>query len=556
MGARPSDQVTAYAKSVVKGNVPACKYVKQACQQHLDLLKKRRSGYHFDPDKADHAISFFRFLRHYQGEWAGCVLHLEPWQAFIVGYIFGWIRADGTRMVRTAYIEIPRKNGKSTLAAGIALYLMIADGEPGAKIYSAATKKDQAKEVWTSAAKMVKQSPSLSKRVRHFKASNNLSYEATDSLFEPVGADEDTLDGLNIHGVIIDELHAHKTRAVWDVLDTAVGSRRQPLVFAITTAGFGGAPSICREQHDYAERILDGIIEDRSYFAYIATIDEGDDWADEATWAKANPNYGISVKIEDLRIKCKRAKEQVGYQNTFRRYYLNEWTSQASRWIDLTIWDKARKRIKGEDLEGRECYGGLDMADSIDIAAFSLVFPGHPFRAKGFFWVPEEAIEQRSKRDRVPYDVWAKEGWIKATEGNVIDYQAVRVDIEELAIVYDLREIAYDRWGARQLMQELENEAGLEVVSFGQGYTSMSPAAKEFMRLLVSGGLAHDGNPVLRWMADNVVVMTDPAGNIKPDKKKSREKIDGIVALIMALDRAVVRENRGSVYETRGIEVV
>lgn len=535
-----NDPVTQYAKDVKAGKIPACRWVKLACERHLKLLKTRaKTGYTWDLKAAKKAISFFPFLRHLDGEWAGCAFRLEPFQQFIIGYIFGWKREDGLRLVRKAYIEIPRKNGKTTISAGIGLYLLIGDKEQGARVYCAATKREQAKEVHDPASEMVKRSPALSKRLKTYK--NNINDPATFSKFEPLGADKDTMDGLKLSGAIIDELHAHKTRGVWDVLVTATGSRRQPLIVAITTAGLGGKPTICREQHDYGERVLQGIVEDDSYFFYIATIDEGDKWTDEKVWIKANPGLGTIKKWDAIREDFKQAKENPAFQNTFRRYHLNEWTQQETRWMDLRRWDATAGIVLPEKLKGRLCYGGLDLANKIDIAALTLLFP--PPLAEWetglweclfFFWVPEEAMAERSLKDKVPYEQWVREGFIKATPGEVISYAQIRDDTLALSRRYKFRTFGYDPWHAEATAQELEAE-GMEPIEIRPHHRYMSTPTKELMRLVKEKRIRHGGNPVARWMADNLVVIQDKDGNIRPDRDKSSEKIDGMVALIMAL---------------------
>lgn len=540
---------------MASGKTIACEWVRLACERHLRLLKQAKlKGYRFDAEAARHALEFFGYLRHVKAEWGRCKFELEPFQQFIVGYIFGWKRADGSRLIRIAYIEVPRKNGKSTLATGVALYMLDADGEEGAEVYAAATKYDQVKDtIFNPAVRMVKISPALRGRLDTFV--KNISCAETFSKFEPLGADKSTMDGLNIHCAIVDELHAHKDRGVWDVLVTATASRRQPLIFAITTAGLQGE-SVCREQHDYGERILKGIIEDDSFFAYIATIDEGDDWADETTWHKANPGLGIFKKIDAVREDAKRALNLPSFQNTFRRNHLNEWVQQENRWMDLKKWDASAGMVVPDKLAGRVCYGGLDLANKIDIAAFDLVFPpvaeGGDYESLSFFWIPEEGMIERGRKDRVPYDVWARRGLIEVTPGEVIDYQKIREDIIALSRVYHIEEIVYDEWNAWQMAQELEAE-GFTMVAMRQGFKSYNNPTKELMRLILARKLKHGGNPVMRWMADNVVVVTDPAGNLKPAKDKSREKIDGMTALIMALSRAFVPEDTSSVYDERGL---
>lgn len=540
-----------YIEQVSRGEITVCKWVRLAVERHLrDLETGHKRGLYFDEDAANRVIKFFGFLRHSKGEWAGQVVKLEPWQQFILWVLFGWHQADGTRRFRIAYEEIARKNGKSTKAAGVGLYLFDADKEPGAEVYTAATKRDQARITHSEATRMVKKSRALRKRITVYK--DNLHNEITASKFEPVGRDADSLDGLNVHGAIVDELHAHKTRELWDVLETATGSRRQPLMYAITTAGFN-RQTICYELHDYTRKVLDGVIEDDSFFGIIFTLDEGDDWEDERNWFKANPNLNVSVKLDDLRRKAAKAKKMPSALNAFLRLHMNVWTQAETKWVNQEKWAACgQEPVNLEALAGRDCYGGLDLSSTIDISAFVLVFPpeqaDEKYRVLCRFWIPEEAMTERSKRDRVPYDAWVRQGFIQATPGDVIDYKWIVADILDLAEKYDLIEVAFDRWGASKMIQELQ-DAELEVIQFGQGFASMSGPMKELERLIVAGELAHGNNPVLRWMADNLVAREDPAGNIKPDKSKSIEKIDGMVALIMALARAILQENGHSKYE-------
>lgn len=548
-----------YIDGVVGERIPVNRWVRLAVERHLrDLEDGEDRGLWFDANAADLAINFFRFCKHSKGEWAGQTVELEDWQAFKTAMIFGWKRDNGARRFRTVYIEEPRKNGKSTWAAGIGLYLLVADGEPGAEIYTAATKRDQARIVHSEATRMVKASPALRKRVRVFK--DNLHIEGTASKYEPVGRDADSLDGLNVQGAIVDELHAHKTRDLWDILDTATGSRRQPLLLAITTAGFD-RQSICWEQHEYTEKVLDGIIEDDSFFGLIYSMDEGDDWEDEAVWYKANPNLGTSKKLEDMRRQALKAKETPSALNAFLRLHLNMWTQAETRWLSPDSWVACGHAVDADGLRGRTCYGGLDLSSTTDISAFVLVFPpeqdGDTYKILPRFFIPEAAMRERSRRDRVPYDAWVREGYITATPGNVIDYGFILAQIDEDAQRYDLKEIAFDRWGATKIVQELQDLGGEDfVVQFGQGFASMSAPMKELEKLVLSKQLAHGNNPVLGWMASNIVARQDPAGNIKPDKEKSTEKIDGIVALIMGLDRATRHTDTGSVYESRGVLVI
>lgn len=506
----------------------------------------------FDKRAADLAVAFFeKLLVHSKGEWAGQPFKLQEWQREeIIKPLFGWKRADGTRRYRTAYIEIPRKNGKSTLSAGLALYLLFADGEPGAEVYSAAADTDQARIVFEEAQRMVEASPALSEHGKVFRRSIIVKSER--STYRVISADAHTKHGFNAHGIVFDELHAQPNRELWDVLNTSVGARRQPLMIMITTAGVYDPESICWEQHEYARQVLSGVIDDPSYFAYIAAADETDDWTSPVVWAKANPGLGETIKLDYLEAECRRAIQSPAYQNTFRRLHLNQWTAQEERWLDMAAWNACKQEFP--DLSGRPCFGGLDLASTTDIAAYLLCFPpiddGEPYRLLPFFWIPQENMIERVRRDRVPYDAWVRDGFIYTTPGNVIDYDYIEKTIMQLALEYEIQEIAFDRWGATRIYQKLE-EQRMTMVQFGQGFASMSPPMKEFLNLVLSKGIAHDGNPVLRWMADNVVARIDPAGNIKPDKAKSRTRIDGIVAGIMALDRAL--RHAPSVYDERGI---
>lgn len=544
-----------YIDDVLSRRLPACKWVRLAVQRHVrDLETAGERGYYFDERAAEHVIEFFGFLRHSKGEWAGQVIQLEPWQQFMLWVLFGWRRtADGLRRFRTAYDEVARKNGKSTLAAGLGLYLMVADGEPGAEVYSAATKRDQAKITHSEATRMVKASPFLRKRIQVYK--DNLNIPGTASKYEPLGSDSDTMDGLNIHAAIVDEVHAHKTREVWDVLETATGARRQPLMFAITTAGFD-RKSLCWQLHEYTEKILNGILEDDTFFGIIFTLDPEDPWDDPAVWVKANPNLGVSKKLDDMLRKAHKVKGMPAALNAFLRLELDVWTQSDSKWLDPERWRACGQAVDAAGLRGRRCYAGLDLASNIDIGALVLVFPPETeddlYQVLCRFFVPESAMHERSHKDQVPYETWVRQGYIQATPGDVIDYDAIFEQIDEDAQVYDLSEVAFDRWGATKIVAELE-EHGLTCVQFGQGYASMSPPMKELERLILALGLAHGNNPVLNWMADNLVARQDPAGNIKPDKERSKEKIDGMVALIMALDRAMRHINAGSVYDDRDV---
>ncbi len=512
------------------------------------------TDYWFDTKAALIAEAFFeRRLVHVEGPLERQPFILQPWQRHIVRELFGWKMPDGRRKYRRLYLEVPRGNGKSTFAAGLALLLLAMDGEQSAKIYGAAADRKQASLVFNSAKLMVEKSRHLAPRIRIFR-NRTMEFPETDSTYEVLSADAYTKHGLNPHGVIFDELHAQTSRELYDVLNTAMGKRRQPLMIMITTAGYD-RNSICWEQHEYAIKVRDGIVDDPTFLPSIWAADPEDDWTSEETWRKANPNYGVAVPDWFLRQECKVALESPAYQNTFRRLYLNQWTQQESRWLDMQAWERCSAPLP--DLQGRPCYGGLDLATTTDIAALVLAFPpvtdGEPMWLLPMFWIPGEALIDRGRRDRVPYDAWVRDGFIKATPGTVIDYGQIEADVMALNEIYDIKEIAYDPWSATHITQRLMAE-GLTMVQMRQGFASLSAPSKELLRLVLSQGIGHGGHPVLRWMADNVQAEQDAAGNVKPSKAKSRQKIDGIVASVMAIDRATRQEiEEESVYETRGI---
>jgi phage terminase large subunit-like protein len=552
----PAEQ---YIDDVIAGSIVSGRWLRAMCERHRrDLATGADRGLRFDEAAAQHVIDFFRFLRHSKGEWAGQVFELEPWQQAILWILFGWLREDGLRRVRTAYLEVSRKNGKTQIAAGVGLYLLDADGEPGAEVYTAATKRDQARIAHGEATRMVKASPLLRRRMRVVK--DNINIPQTAAKFEPLGRDSDSLDGLNVHGVIADEVHAWRGRDMWDVLETATGARRQPLMLAITTAGYDRT-TLCHELHDYSQKVLAGVVDDDTHFGVIFAIDDGDDWQVETCWAKANPNLGVSVKLDDLQRKAAKAREMPSALNAFLRLHLDVWTQAESRWMNPDAWRACALPVDVEGMRGRTCFGGLDLSSTTDISAFVLVFPparpNEPYMVLPRFWIPAESMRKRSHDDGVPYDAWVRQGWMKTTPGDVIDYDFIVAEIDELAQAYDIGEIAFDRWGATKMIQELQSR-GMEVVQFGQGFASMSSPMKELERLVLSKRIAHGGNVPMAWMIDNVVAEEDAAGNVKPSKAKSTERIDGVVAMIMALDRATRHdpEADASVYEERGIRSV
>ena len=501
------------------------------------------------------AIDFFsECLKHVEGGVAGQPFVLEPWQQAIIGNLFGWKLVDEqgrrVRRYREAFIYVPRKNGKTPLVAGICLFVLFCDGEAGAQIFSAAAEKEQAALIYRHAAGMIAREPELDRRAKIYKAHKSIVLrEDPASVYKVLSADADTKHGGNSSLVLIDELHAQPNRELVDVLETSMASsnRKQPLMVHITTADFD-RPSICNEKHDYASKVRDRVIDDSRFLPVIYEAGPDDDWADPAVWAKANPNLGTSVSLAYLQDKCKKAQEVPSFTNTFRRLHLNQRTRTDQKWLDLDQWDKCGGPVVEADLAGRACYGGLDLSSKIDLTAFVLVFPPEGtdplWRVLPRFWVPGDNARQREKRDRVPYEAWAKAGLIQFTEGNVVDYEFVKAAVAEDAKRFDLREVAFDAWSATQISLQLQDQ-GATMVQFPQGYKSMSEPAKELERLVISGQLAHGGDAVLRWMASNCSIESDPAGNIKPSKRTSTERIDGVVATVMAIGRAMLRPADG-----------
>ena len=509
---------------------------------------------------ADRAVAFINSLKHTKGVWYGKNFELLPWQDKIVRDLFGTLKPNGYRQYNTAYIEIPKKQGKSELAAAVALYLTCGDGEYGAEVYGCAADRQQASIVFDVAVEMINQCPALKKRCKILASQKRIVYMPLKSFYQVLSAESYTKHGLNVHGVIFDELHAQPNRALYDVMLTGSGdARKQPLYFLITTAGTD-RNSICYEVHRKAEDVINGKKHDPTFYPVIYGIKDEDDWTDEKNWYKANPSLDITVDIDKIRAAFNNAKENPAEENLFRQLRLNQWVKQSIRWMPMDKWNLCSYAVDKERLKGRVCYGGLDLSSTTDITAFVLVFPPEDedgkYEVLPFFWLPEETLELRVRRDHVPYDTWKAKGLIMTTEGNVVHYGFIEKFIEELGTQYNIKEIAYDRWGAVQMVQNLEG-MGFTIVPFGQGYKDMSPPSKELMKLVLEKKIAHGGNEVLEWMVDNIYIKTDPAGNIKPDKEKSTEKIDGAIALIMALDRAIRHGGQQeSVYNERGIIIL
>ena len=518
---------------------------------------KAKDSY-YDKEYADFAIAFIESLCHTKGTWAGKRFELMDWQEQIIRDLFGILKPNGYRQFNTAYIEIPKKNGKSELAAAVALLLTCGDGEQRAEVYGAAADRQQASIVFDVAADMVRMCPALNKRVKILASQKRLIYEPTNSFYQVLSAEAYSKHGFNVHGVVFDELHSQPNRKLYDVLTKGSGdARMQPLFFLITTAGTD-THSICYEVHQKAQDIIDGRKIDPTFYPVIYGADDTEDWTSPKVWKKCNPSLGETIGMDKVKTACESAKQNPGEENSFRQLRLNQWVKQAVRWMPMDKWDKCAFAVNEEQLQGRVCYGGLDLSSTTDITAFVLVFPPLDEEDKyiilPYFWIPEDTLDLRVKRDHVPYDVWERQGYLQTTEGNVVHYGYIEKFIEELGKKFNIREIAFDRWGAVQMVQNLEG-MGFTVVPFGQGFKDMSPPTKELMKLTLEQKLAHGGHPVLRWNMDNIFIRTDPAGNIKADKEKSTEKIDGAVATIMALDRAIRcgNDTSESVYNDRGI---
>lgn len=513
---------------------------------------------YYDEQKADFAVNFIECLTHTKGQWAGKPFKLLPWQEEIIRDLFGVMKPNGYRQFNTAYVEIPKKQGKSELAAAIALLLTCGDGEQRAEVYGCAADRQQASIVFEVAADMVRMCPALNKRVKILASQKRIVYYPTNSFYQVLSAEAYSKHGFNISGVIFDELHTQPNRKLYDVMTKGSGdARTQPLYFLITTAG-NDTNTIGYEIHQKAEDILEGRKSDPTFYPVIYGAREDEDWTDPEVWKKANPSLGVTVAMEKVQVACDQAKQNPAEENAFRQLRLNQWVKQAVRWMPMDKWDACAYPVSPDHLKGRVCYGGLDLSSTTDITAFVLVFPPEDEDDKyvvlPYFWIPEENVALRTNRDHIHYEAWVKQGYLLTTEGNVVHYGYIEEFIDDLGKQYQIHEIAFDRWGAIQMTQNLEG-MGYTVVPFGQGFKDMSPPTKELMKLTLEGKIAHGGQPVLRWMADNIYIRKDPAGNIKPDKEKSSEKIDGIVATIMALDRALRNQGNDptSIYQERGI---
>jgi len=556
------DRVTQYALDVVAGRIVTGQLVRKACERHLaDLATGAARGLHFDVQAAERAIAFTGLLKHYKGEWAGQPIHLEGWEAFALGSLFGWKRADGTRRFRSLYLEVAKKNGKTLLAAIIAILLAFFDNEPGAEVYAIATKRDQAKLVWTDGKHLVEKNPTLKQRIRSFALS--LADDASSSFFRPLGRDSgEGEQGINAHGAIVDELHVIEDRDDIDNVETAMAARRQPVIVKITTAGKKRA-SVWWEERSDALAVIEGRATDDAMLILIYTLDEGDDPFDEAVWPKSNPNLGVSVNVDFLRDQAAKARRSPGKLAAYLQLRMNVPTQQSVKAIAMDVWD-ANDGLLRDDAgnvaetyeewakrvvpQGASGFGGLDLASVRDLTADLDVFRDDEgfVNVLGRFYCPEEGVQARSQSDGVPYADWVRDGWLIATPGNVTDYEFVREARKAAAEEHEIVEIGFDRWNATQLTTQLQQD-GATCVAIPQTHAGLGAGWRELERLLLETKIRHGGHPILRWMAGNVEVETDAAGNQKPSKAKSSERIDGIVALNMAIARLIVHAQEEAV---------
>ncbi len=544
-----------YAKQVINREIPAARYVRAACERQIADLKrysKKRSAYRFDQTRAEKICKFVELLPHIKGPKAGERIVLEPWQIFLLTTVFGWIKPDGSRRFRRVYVEVPRGNGKSALSSAVALYMLCADGEGGAEVYSFATTRDQAKIVFGDAQHMVRMTPGIRSAFGVETGAHSIYVMKTASKFEPLSAEGSTLDGLNTHFACVDELHAHKTRVVYDVVETSIGKRAQSLLWVITTAGSNRA-GICYEVRTFVTKMLDGVVEDESQFGVIYGLDEGDDWTGEAALIKANPNWNVSVRAEVLGPLQAKAMQLPSAVNNFKTKHLNEWVNADTAWMDMRAWDACQNQaLELDQFLGQPCWVGLDLASKVDIAALSLVFrdPENPgtFIAFAKHYLPEETVNSSSNSQ---YSGWMRAGRLTVTPGNVIDFGWIEADLLDLCSRFDVQSVAFDPFQATQLSTRMVAE-GLPMVEVRPTVLNFSEPMKTLEALVLQRKLVHDGDPVLAWMASNVVAHLDAKDNIYPRKERAENKIDGIVALIMALSRAIKQEENlvlGSDYE-------
>ncbi|MFL5328389.1 MAG: terminase large subunit [Gemmataceae bacterium] len=544
-----TDPVTQYAIDVVEKRLVVGELVRHACERHLrDLARGPERGLVWNPTQAQGAIEFFKVLRHSKSKWRGKPFELQPWQQFCVGSIWGWRKEDGTRRFRRFHNEVARKNGKSTMAAGIALGCGILDFEGAPEVYAAATSRPQARLTFNEAHAMVRASPALRRRCHPYRDAITLPRGGT---FIPLSADSEKLDGLNVHAAVCDEMHAWRDRLLWDVLETAVDARPQPLLIITTTAGYD-LHSIWWELRQHAIKILTGVVEDDDVFAYIATLDEKDDWTDPAVWVKANPNLGVIIDPVKFAKKVRDARITPGKQNAFKRLHLNIPTESASMWIDIELWDACYHDFHEDLLKGQSCCTGLDVSAVRDLTAAAHVFKPEddetPIIIVPRFWLPQDDLEERGRIDGVDYQAWADAGHLNLIPGPVIRPDFVERDLLQDAEKFQIDELVVDRYLAMHTAMRFKDQ-GFNVIGFGQGFASMKQPVMDFERDVATGRIWHNGNPILRWCIANTAVEQNSPGDRKPCKKKSTGRIDGTVAALMGVGRIALAPDSRSIYD-------
>lgn len=532
-----------YARDVISGKIVACHWVKQACLRQLDDLANGVPGFQFSVAFASRACVFIEHLRHIKGALAGTRIILEPWQIFILTTVFGWVDGEKKRRFRHVYIEVPRGNGKSALSSGVALYALAADGEGGAECYTFATTRDQARIVFDTSKAMVSMSPDLAREFGLTKQAHSVTVMKTGSVLMPKSAEGSTLDGLNTHIAVIDELHAHKTRELYDVVVTSLGKRRQPLLWVITTAGFDNA-GICYEVRTMVTRVLDRTVIDDAQFGIIYTIDPGDDWRTEAALKKANPNWGVSVMPAEVMRLQRTAMELPSSQNNFKTKHLDVWCSASAAWMDSDAWAACEDTgLDLADFEGCPCWIGLDLAAKNDITAKVRLFPYKDgFAVFAEYYLPKISIEKATNSQ---YSGWEIEGRLTATDGAMTDMKVVEEGLREDLSRFDVQAIGFDPWNALSLSTSLAND-GAPMVEYRNTVEKFSDPMKRVEAMVQGGKLRHGDDPVMRWMMGNVVAKRDAKDNIFPRKERYENKIDGVVALIMAVGLAGVPEEKGN----------
>lgn len=558
-----ADPVEGYARAVLAGEILAGPLVRLACERHLrDLAEAAARGLRWDVGAALNVISFFEevLILPDAADGAGRPFRLEPWQQFCVGSLFGWKAADGSRRFRNGYLEVGKGNGKTPMAAGIGLYMTVGDGEPFAEVYAAAVTRDQAKIMFRDAVNMVNASAALSRRFRQSGQQDvfNLAHLASGSFFRSVSSEGRGLDGKRVHCALIDEVHEHPSAIVVDKMRAGTKGRRQALIVEITNAGFD-RETVCFQHHEYSQKVMQGVFVDDGWFAYVAGLDAGDNWQDRKVWIKANPNLGVSVTVKYLEEQVREAQGMPAKQNIVRRLNMCEWTEAQNAWIQRALWDAVVGEVKLEELQGRRCWGGLDLSLAKDLTAFTLVFEGEPLEAVTWFWTPADTLRDRETTDGAQYSAWREAKFLTATPGKVVSYAHVAQHLVDCSELYDLQGIAFDEYRIVKLQEELDVlHASVPLVKHPQGFRKnaenalwMPQSISELEQAILDRNIRIQKNPVMTWCAASAVFDTDAQNNRKFNKRKATGRIDGVVALAMALGLSARRPiAERSMYET------